>query len=273
MPTRIPGSVPTAGVCGPARGSRAGQAAKSRSLDDAVHAGHQILRLDVAVDHPRGVGCGQGAGRLPDQPRQLGHRRTILDELHERLSLDQLHAEERPAVAIPAVIDRADVRMIQRRGRERLAAKAFQPGRVLGTLLGQELERDLAVEAKLPGRVHDSHSAAAEQRAHLVAGNGGENFQALHVADAASPSGPRCRLSTPRLFSPRSPGRARETAMRNPQSSGRARCADGDGTRRRSARSWPSGRRPDPDTGSGNLRPARPPRPGADTPDRRAPAR
>ena len=55
------------------------------------------------------------------------------------------------AVVLADVVDRADVRMVQRRGDARLAPEAFERLGVRGQLARQELERDLTAErGRLP---------------------------------------------------------------------------------------------------------------------------
>ena len=59
-------------------------------------------------------------------------------------------------------VDGADVGMVQRGGGPRLAAKAFQGLRVLGHIVGQELQGDEAAEFSVLGLVDHTHPAAAE---------------------------------------------------------------------------------------------------------------
>src|SRR6185436_1153056 len=60
------------------------------------------------------------------------------------------------------VVDRADVRMVQRRGDSRFAPEAFERLGVRGQLGRQELERDLTAEPDVFGAVDDAHAAAAD---------------------------------------------------------------------------------------------------------------
>ena len=63
---------------------------------------------------------------------------------------------------IADLVDGADVGMVQRRGGLRLALKSFEGLRVLRDFLGQELQRDEAVQVGVLGLVHHAHSTAAQ---------------------------------------------------------------------------------------------------------------
>ncbi len=64
----------------------------------------------------------------------------------QRHALQKLHGDEVRAILLANVVDRADVGMIQRRGRLRFALEAVQRLRVSGDVFGQELESDKAME-------------------------------------------------------------------------------------------------------------------------------
>ena len=65
----------------------------------------------------------------------------------------------------------ADVGVIEGGGGAGLARKAFPQQRFVAPLLGQELERHIAVEPGVPGPVDEPHAAAAEPFDDLVMGN------------------------------------------------------------------------------------------------------
>ncbi len=60
------------------------------------------------------------------------------------------------------LVDRADVRMIERRRRAGLAMEALHRAVVAGEILRQELERDVPAETQVLGVVDDAHSPAAK---------------------------------------------------------------------------------------------------------------
>ena len=87
-------------------------------LDLAEAADHHVRRLQVAVDHAAGVGVGHRlADRLEDrqEPGQVvGRRRAGREQVGQRLPLDQLHGEVRPAVGEGAqLVDRHDARVLE----------------------------------------------------------------------------------------------------------------------------------------------------------------
>jgi hypothetical protein len=165
-------TVRTAGVGVGERRQAAGQA-EVEDLHVAVGTDHDVFGLDVAVDDPRGVGGGQRPGHLGNQPRYLLHRGAAGDQRLEGRSLDEFHDEEGMPFVLAQRVDGADVRVVQRRGRPRFAQEAVEPFRVAGVLGGQELQGDVAPQARLPRLEDDPHAAAPELPLDLVAGHGG----------------------------------------------------------------------------------------------------
>ena len=84
------------------------------------------------------------------------------DAVLERLAIQKLHGDERLAVVLADLVDRADVRMVQRRRGTRFAPEAFQRLRVAGHFLGQELQGHEAAKVGVLGLVDHTHPAAAE---------------------------------------------------------------------------------------------------------------
>ena len=60
------------------------------------------------------------------------------------------------------LVDRADVLMIEGRGRLRLLQEPLLGGVVAGQVRGEELDGDLALQARVLGRVDDPHAAVTE---------------------------------------------------------------------------------------------------------------
>ena len=70
-------------------------------------ADQHVGRLDVAVDDPGVVDGLERGGQLPTERGDLrGRQRSAADQVRERLSLDQLHHEERLLVVRADVVDR-----------------------------------------------------------------------------------------------------------------------------------------------------------------------
>ena len=90
----------------------------------------------------------------------------------ERLSLQQLHGDEVLTVRFVDLINRADVRMIERGGSEGFPLKSFTGGRIVLHLSGQELQRDMAMQLEVFGLVDHTHPAATELREDAIVRDG-----------------------------------------------------------------------------------------------------
>ena len=118
----------------------------------AASSASAICRAIASASVDRQAGC-VGAGGA----------RGGCDSLGERLAFDQLQHETAHAVRLFEAVDRADVRMIQRREHPRLALEARAPFRVGRERRRQDLDRDLAPELVVVRAVHLAHAAGAEQ--------------------------------------------------------------------------------------------------------------
>jgi len=80
----------------------------------------------------------------------------------QRLPFDELHGDEDVALCLADFVDRAEVRVIERRRRTRFSHQALARGWI-GLVFGsQELDRDRAAELKIVGQVDVRHPAGAE---------------------------------------------------------------------------------------------------------------
>src|SRR5262249_2932358 len=79
-----------------------------------------------------------------------------------------LHDQKADIVVLTDVVHGADVRMIQRRDRARLALEAAPQVGVFRERLWQNLDSDDAVEARISGAIDLAHTASAEGAADLV---------------------------------------------------------------------------------------------------------
>ena len=84
------------------------------------------------------------------------------DAVLQRLALEQLHGDERPPSCFADVVNRADVRMIQRGSSARFAPESLDCLRILGNVFGQKFQGDVAAEARVLGLVDHAHAAAAK---------------------------------------------------------------------------------------------------------------
>ena len=131
-----------------------------------------IRGLDVPVDDAsrvRGVErVGDLDGQFEQQPRL---ERFARNAVPERLPLQELHGDERLAFVFADFVDRANVRMVERRGGPGLALKPLERLPVPGEVFGKELQRHHAAEFGVLGFVHDTHPPASELFEDAVVGN------------------------------------------------------------------------------------------------------
>ena len=122
-----------------------------------------IRRFDVAVDDAFRVRSVERVGNLNRQSEQnLRLHGSPGDAMLQRQAVQKLHDDERMAVLLPDLVDRADIGMVQRRGRLRLPLEAGQGLGVFGDVIGQELQGDKAVEGYVLGLVDHTHPAATQ---------------------------------------------------------------------------------------------------------------
>jgi hypothetical protein len=71
------------------------------------------------------------------------------------------HGDEEPAVAgLSDLVDRCHVRVIERGRRARLGEKAGVAPRIGAKIAGEELERNVPIEASVVREIHASHAPA-----------------------------------------------------------------------------------------------------------------
>ena len=134
-----------------------------QDLRVATRSDEDVRRLDVAMDDPRTVRRVEGVGDLDRQaPDSLERHRLPADLVLEGLPFQELHDEERAPVRLAEIVDRTNVRVVERRGRTRLTLEPLERFLTAGELLGQELERDNPPEALVLGLVDEAHAAAPE---------------------------------------------------------------------------------------------------------------
>ena len=80
----------------------------------------------------------------------------------QRRTLQQFHRDEGRSAVFVNVVDRANVRMIERRSGLRLAAESFERCFVLYYLARQEFQRHLPAQLRVFCAIHHAHSATAD---------------------------------------------------------------------------------------------------------------
>ena len=78
----------------------------------------------------------------------------------QSLPVQKLHGNKRLRVLLSDIVDRANVRVIESRGRLCLALKSFERVAVVRQPVWEEFQRNEAVKARVFGLVHHTHPAA-----------------------------------------------------------------------------------------------------------------
>ncbi len=171
-----------------------------------------VARLHVAVHDTVRVRERQGVGDLGRETRGIGRREPTVgvDHLAQGLAGHVLHHDVGRAVLLAPVVDGDDVRMVEARGRLRLAAEALDAVGVGRVRRCQDLDRDASIEQSVVREEHVGHAAVADRFAQLVAvredaavgGHGhGNLLTGWSPGGSAAPawrSGPRPRHRWPR---------------------------------------------------------------------------
>src|SRR5918998_2011344 len=114
---------------------------------------------------------------------------VVAQQVGARGPVDVLHDDVvAPRVGVaPRVVDLHDVRVLEPRGGERLAAEAGHEGLVLGEMLGEQLDRDATLEHVVEPEEHGRHPAGSEPALEPVAP--GDLGRRGHVTPLPVPEG------------------------------------------------------------------------------------
>src|SRR5436853_7369622 len=94
-----------------------------------------------------------------------------MNPLLQGLALQILHDNEGPAVVLADIVNRADLRMIERRSRPRFNAEPLERLRILRPFFRQELDRNGPAKPNIFGLVHYSHPAGSQLLNNSIVGN------------------------------------------------------------------------------------------------------
>ena len=164
-----------------------GRFARQSEIDDpgaAVLVQQHVLRLEVAVHQPRRMRSRQAPPRGDEDVQHLAPgARAGAEPALERPTAQEFHGQEDLPVEDADVVHGDHVRVRQPRHRLRLAQQA-RPRRVFLTELAslEELERDLSIELRIVGAVHDAHGAAAHALDDQVAPDPGTGVERRPLA-------------------------------------------------------------------------------------------
>ena len=173
-------------------------------LDFAGIGDEQVARLHVAVHDAVRVRVFERAGDLRADRCYLARRQraTSVEDVAQAVSVDQLHHEVGAVRVFAPVVDRHHVRVVEARGRARLAPEALARAR---RRRRRKLHRDRAVE---------QHVERGEDLAH--AAHSDERNEAVAAAEHISHRGHEPNIPTQRANCLRGPAFRRATLPANP---------------------------------------------------------
>jgi hypothetical protein len=174
-------------------GMRELRQAEVEDLDPPLGGDEQVLGLEVAVDDPLLVRCGQAVRHLDRVVDRLADRqRARAKAIAERFALEQLRDDEGGAVVGADVVNGQDVGMVEARGGARLLLEALQPVGVAGERRRQHLDGDVAAQAGVASTINLAHSACANPLEHLEVADLGADHEDLSRSGfgETSPSAP-----------------------------------------------------------------------------------
>ena len=150
-------------------GPREARNAEVEQLDEPVLPDHHVVGLEVAMDDAGAVSLGQRRRHLD---ADVDHRRDVelgaSGGVAERPAVHELAGDEVRARRVADVVDRDDVRVVQRRRGPGFADEPGQAVPVAGRCGRQDLQRDPPAEADVLGEIHLPHPALAEEREDFV---------------------------------------------------------------------------------------------------------
>ncbi len=136
------------------------------------------------MQNPALVGVMDGPGDGRHQPRGRAQvARVTLDVRGQIAAVDELHAEIVLALVFADLVDWHDVGMVEVGGGFGFEAKTLEVGGRGQTPGANHLERQHAVQAELPGLVHNAHASL------------GDHLEQLVIAEVADPRAGRALCS------------------------------------------------------------------------------
>ena len=128
------------------------------------------------MDDASRVRGGQAVGNLGrDLERLRKGKPAAVEQLSQVDAFEELHRQVGPPAVLADVVDRDDVRMVERGRRPRLRAKAGDATGVANHHVRKDLEGDVAAEPRISCAPNLPHAAGTQCRDHFV----GTNFRAL----------------------------------------------------------------------------------------------
>src|SRR5262245_28195395 len=149
---------------------------KVEQLHLAIRRQHDVRRLQVPVDDSLLVGslervddlCGDREGLIDVDPWSRRVRRLADQAFGKRLAVDELEGEELRAIRFVETMNRGDIGMIQGGEDLRFALESCEPVGIKRECVGENLERDVAIQFGIARAIHLAHSARTDGSENLV---------------------------------------------------------------------------------------------------------
>ena len=171
------GAGPGAGQRGGSRGDFVlARQAEVEQLHVSVGPDDDVLGLDVAVDDPGGM---RDSERFRDLPANLDgalDRQPVRRQLAKRRPLDELHGHVTVGADDAGVVDRDDVRMVERGGERGFSKQPVESAFLVVRGFPNQLDGDVTPQARVAGAIdltHPTQSERAQNRVRTNSGTGG----------------------------------------------------------------------------------------------------
>ena len=131
-----------------------------------------VRGLDVAMDDAFRMCRVESLGNLDAQiEHRLDLHRLACDPVPERLTLQQFHGDEGSPIGLVNLVDREDIRVVQSGRSLGLPLKAAESLCVVGELVGQEPQGNVATQLQVFRLIHHTPAPTADPAEDAVMGN------------------------------------------------------------------------------------------------------
>ncbi len=123
-------------------------------------------------------------GAVPTQ-HLIGRQRAAREPLLESLAFEELHYKEVHTVLVANVVERADAHTRELGDGLGLALQTLAQSGVIGEMGGQDLDGDVAAEARVAGAIDFTHAACDGGGDDLIGSEFGSGLQSGPCSDAS----------------------------------------------------------------------------------------
>src|SRR5215469_3092141 len=130
------------------------------------------------MDDALGMGGVEAVGDFDGMVEKLvGFKRAAFDAMLQRFAFEKFHHDEKPAVVLVNLVNRADTRVIESGRGASFALEALDGLGIASNFVRQEFEGDKAAQSGVLGLVHNAHAAAAKLFEDAVVGQRAANHE------------------------------------------------------------------------------------------------